>query len=290
MSIMAPEHAASDPPRYDACIAHEQTLIPQSGRATLKEECEQQYQALKVRALSFLISSEWLLGEAADQGLQVANSAAKERRLEKRYTGATPDDVELAVKAELAAVALRQWLIKTEPKVTWAQITRYYRQNLWRFERPERRYFEIIERLPTEAAARKVMRVARRKSLSKMAPIHESADRPNLAELAPKKRKIMRAIFAAKLHMLVGPQPLNGYYSVFAVTRIVPRLLQPLADVRGSIEMQISRKRQSRTLARFVGAWRRKWIARTSCRSGYVVQKCRQYRGTKAPEDALAFR
>jgi foldase protein PrsA len=289
MSIMASEQAVPDPPRYDACIAHEQTLIPQSGRAGLREECEQQYRALKVRALGFLISTEWLLGEAAEQGLKVGDSAAKERQLERRYARAEPDDVKFAVKAELAAAALRQRLRKAEPKITLSQIMAYYRQHLRRFERPERRYFDIIERLPSEAAARRVMQVAGRGSLSRMAAVHESVDRPDPAEIAPKKRAILRAIFAAKAHTLVGPAPLNGLYSVFEVTRIMPHLLQPLADVRGSIETEISRDREDRRLARFVRAWRNKWLARTNCRPGYVVQKCKQYKGDKAREDPLAF-
>jgi hypothetical protein len=86
MTIMAPEHLVPHPPRYTACIAHAETLVPQSIKAQLKEECAQQYQELKQRALNLLISSEWLIGEASHQEIKISEQeiqAHMERRLSR---------------------------------------------------------------------------------------------------------------------------------------------------------------------------------------------------------------
>lgn len=45
-----------------------------------------------------------------------------------------------------------------------------------------------------------------------------------------------------------------------------------------------TRRQRMQAVANFVNALSRKWAARTSCRSGYVVPDCKQYRGPEAPE------
>lgn len=292
IAAMAPEHVAPVPPRYAACIAHQEAVLLQSIRAELREECQRQYQTLRQQALDFLISSQWLIGEAAGGGLKVSDSEVRARLQEEKTRlpyHASQADGELEVKAELAATRIRQALMRDEPKIAQAQIANYYRQHIRRFERLEKRDIDIVERLRSEAAARSVMQKIRRgASLSKMA-IHETVERSSSASIQPQNSAIMRAIFAARLGVLVGPMLLNGLYAVFAVTRIQPRVVQPLSQVQSSIEMRLAKAQRRRTLARFIAEWRARWTARTDCQRGYVVQKCRQYGGPKAPEDPLTF-
>jgi foldase protein PrsA len=42
-------------------------------------------------------------------------------------------------------------------------------------------------------------------------------------------------------------------------------------------------QQQEQAFARFAGEFRKKWTAKTSCRTGYVVPGCKQYKGTEAP-------
>lgn len=290
MSAMAPEHVVPDPPRFTACIARQRALTLQPITAELEAECRQQYQTLRQQALDFLISSAWLIGEAADQGLAVSDQEVQ-RRLEEEGgpDGESVADVKVKIMAELAAARLRQTLKRTEPKITPALIARYYAQHIEDFERRERRYFDIVERLPSSAAARGVMReVAMGRSLSTMA-LHEWLDRKNIADVLPLKKAIVRAIFAAKPHVLIGPTPLNERYAVFEVTRVIPAVVRPLAQVRNAIEKQLADEQERGVLAGFIRTWRAKWIARTDCRPGYVVQKCRQGGGARALEDPYTF-
>jgi hypothetical protein len=292
IAAMAPEHVAPDPPRYRACIVHQEAISPQSVKAELGEECQRQYQALRQQALDFLISSQWLIGEAADSGLRVSDHEVQARLEEGNASFPHPAaqaDARFGIEAELSAAKIRQALIRGEPKVTRAQIAKYYTQNIRRFERQEQRSFDIVERLHSKAAARVVMRkIMLGTSLSKIA-VHEELERANIADTAPGNRAIRRAIFVAKPGVLVGPMLLNNLYAVFAVTRIVPRVVQPLTRVQGSIETRLAEEQQRRTLAKFIKTWRSRWTARTDCHPGYVVQKCRQYTGPKAPEDPLAL-
>jgi hypothetical protein len=76
MSAMATEHVVPDPPRYTACIARKEANWPQFSKAGLREECRQEYWSLKQRALEYLIASEQLLGEAAEEASKRSSNAA----------------------------------------------------------------------------------------------------------------------------------------------------------------------------------------------------------------------
>jgi hypothetical protein len=263
MSALAPAHTVPDPPRFTACVAHQEAISPQPVRAVLEQECREQYRALKQQALELLISSQWLIGEARALGLT-------------RPHAPSSDDARARSEAQTAKERILQALTASEPRPTPAQIAHYYRRHLRRFTRREQRDIDIAEGFPTELAARRFMSsLARGRKLVTADHLHEEISRPDFATVAANKQIEMRAIFKAPAHTLEGPVPLNGY-SVFEVTRIVPRLVQPLAEARAVIAPVIVGQQRRRTLARFVRAWRAKWTARTSCLPEYVVPGCRQ--------------
>jgi len=304
MAVMAPEHAVPDPPRYGACIRRQETFTP-AGKAELLEECRQQYRALKLQALSFLISSHWLLGEAAEKGLSVSRRQVQEQVAKIRKSASSGDaqvegdgtrargarDIAFQARAELAAATLRQSLIRAEPAISQADVARRYRRDINRFRVPERRDFEIVEKVVGEAAARKILNEiqAGKRKLTSLS-LSESVTRPHsFADVGEAKQAFFTALFAARPHVLVGPLPFLHYYALFEITKITPARVQSLARVRGAIENSLSRERRRRTLARFIVELRSKWTAKTDCARGYVVQKCSQYTKPRTPEDPLAL-
>jgi hypothetical protein len=292
MSVLAPDHEVPDPPTYAACVASRRALTLDSVTRVLEQECEQQYRRLRERALHALISAAWLIGEARDRGVAPSRRMVEERLAgQKRMlpaTGATLADAELKIEAELAANRLRA-LVDNGSAITRAEIARYYRQHLRRFERAEVRDFDIAENLESEAAARAVMRKIESDATRAGLPLHEKLARPiDIARLGAKK-VIVQAIFAAKPHVLSGPTPMHGRYALFEVTRISPATREPLARVERPIERMLRAERQRRALARLVATWRRRWIAKTVCGVGYVVQKCRNYHGSSVREGALSL-
>jgi hypothetical protein len=51
--------------------------------------------------------------------------------------------------------------------------------------------------------------------------------------------------------------------------------------VQSSIQQQITAQKQQKALSEFVKNFRKKWTARTECRSGYSVQDCKSYKAPK---------
>ncbi|MGO9761166.1 MAG: peptidylprolyl isomerase [Solirubrobacteraceae bacterium] len=293
---LAPGHVAPDPPDYAACVEYKRSLSPlpaEAGlEAGLKAECRQEYQALRTRALDFLITSEWELHEAAAQGLSVSRREVERRLQQREYgpfqAGTAIAELRFAVEAELASTALSQLAIGIAHAPTTAQVAAYYRAHRRSFLIPERRYIEIDNLLSEAAAVRAKREVESGRSFARMV-LHEVIERPGPIESETEDEAARKAIFAAKPNVLTGPVPVRGEHSLFEVKRVVPARYRPLARVKGSIATQLTRERRQRALARFIVAWRSRWLARTACSPGYVVQKCRQYHGARAPEDPLTF-
>lgn len=303
MKVMAPHHLVPDPPRYGECVAHDRARARQGARARLREECRTRYQALERRALRFLITSQWVIGEAADEGMgtfgaqahrllaeqQSASSrSAAELAASLKASSQNVAGAELELQAELAAEKLRQR--HTAARVADADIAAYYRRHAASFHVAEERSFYIADFLPSEAAARRVIREVRRgKSIASFA-LHESLSRSgwSWSTLGP-KRPLYEAIFAAKPHVLAGPVRVKRFYFVVEILSVVPAHVESLSQARAAIDAKLSGERQRRALASFTASMSRKWVAQTDCRAGYVVQKCRQYAGPQEPEEPLTI-
>ncbi len=244
------------------------------------------------RALSFLISSAWLRGEAAAQGVlpsaQAVESALGDRREANgaaefeqslRASGQTVEDVRLEIEAELASAAIRHKVLAQVPTVSEVEIEAFYRSHHRLFLIPEKRTVELLENLPSPAAARAlVSRIGIGPKFSKKA-LHEQLQINRGERLEPDIERATHAAFAAPVGVPSTPLSLNGRWAVFVVRKITPASFKPLARVSAAIAGHLSARHRGAALRAFTAAYRGRWTAKTSCRSGYVVQGCAQYTG-----------
>jgi foldase protein PrsA len=254
-------------------------------------------QTLRQRALAFLISSAWLRGEAAEQGVspsaEVVASALGERREANgaaefeqslRASGQTLEDVKLEVETRLASAAVRHHLLARVRAVTEADVHSYYRGHRQLFLIPEKRDVELVENVPSPGAARAlVARIGIGPKFAKKAFHEQLQIRPG-ERLQPDIERVTHAIFKTPIGVASHPMRLNGHWTVFVVRRVIPARLKPLAGVRPVIVARIGARHRGDALAAFTAAYRRRWTARTNCREGYVVQGCAQYAGPSRPE------
>lgn len=245
------------------------------------------------RALSFLISSEWLVREAAIEGVPVSDRAVEHALIERREAngraefeqelhsaGLSVADVKLELRAELAAEAIRRSLARRAADVSDSQVANFYAHHLQPFRHHELRKVELIENLPSRSAAEAlVRRIGVGKAFSKRAYHEELAENTDRSTGTPTKAAIVKAIFAARANMVSRPMPLNHAWAVFIVREIVPAHVKPLAEVRGEVIEKLTELRKQRIMGAFAKEYEERWRARTSCRRGYVVQGCAQYRG-----------
>jgi len=300
-----------DPPSYTACIAHLQAIAPKPAKgqsppttAQLKSQCEQQYNSYKQEVLGFLISSQWVLSEAAAMGVNVSDAEVqkqfnklktqqfpKEAEFQKflASSGQTVSDLLLRVKLNLVSSKIEQKISKSGGKaVTQAQIAKYYEENKARLGKPESRDVQIILTKTQAEAEKAKQEIESGKSFSSVAKSVsiDPSTKANGGKLpgvvkGQEQKALDEAIFSAKPNVLTGPVKTPFGYYIFEVTAIHPGTQQTLAQAEASIRQQLATQNQQAALTKFSTEFRKKWQARTECRSEYVVADCKEYKAPK---------
>ncbi|HEV2974071.1 MAG TPA: peptidyl-prolyl cis-trans isomerase [Solirubrobacteraceae bacterium] len=306
--------AVPEPPSYTACIASARAAAKLAkGRKTpteaeLKSQCEQEYKSLQQEVLGFLISSNWVLGEASSLGVKVSDAEVKKQfekikdqqfpkaaEFEKflKTSGQTVSDLLLRVKLNLLSSKIQQKIVKEKSKVTNAQIEKYYKENPKRFEVAEKRNILIIL-TKAEAEAKKAKQeiesgksfgsVAKRVSIDPTSKAN-GGKLPGVVK-GQEEKTLDEAIFTAKQNVLSGPVKTPFGYYIFEVQSTTPGSQQTLKQAEASIKSQLTATHEQSALSTFVKEFKKKWIAKTECRSGYMVQDCKGYKAPKSPSPA----
>ena len=251
------------------------------------------------QALEFLISAYWLIGEAAQQRLVVSDRAidhALEERIgsspnanaefqkELSFTGQTAADVRLEARAAVSAAMLRETLSRRVPKVSRSTAADFYRRHRLLFRR-DRRVVDLIEGIESPDAAVALGREIGAGSRFATRAVRETVSRPPLIEAERhENRQLVRAIFATRPGTIGGPVSYDTRWVLLVVRAELPGSPKAPGEVETEIAGYLSERRRQAIIAKFLEAYRAKWTARTSCRAGFVVQKCSQYRGPAKPE------
>jgi parvulin-like peptidyl-prolyl isomerase len=302
-----------EPPSYSACIGHLASTAPKPKKgqkapttAQLKTQCEQQYKSLQQQVLGFLISSQWVIGEASSLGVKLSDAEVRKQFLKIKNqqfpkpaefekflatSGQTVSDLLLRIKAvSVLPQKIEAKIVKDKGKVTEAQITKYYNTNKSRFGTPEKRKVQIIL-TKTEATAKSAKKeVESGKSFASVAK-KVSIDPTSKAKggLLPEvikgeeEKSLDTAIFSAATNKLSGPIKTPFGFYVFEVKGVTAGHQQPLSQVKSSIKQQLTATQQQSALTNFVKEFKKKWTAKTDCRKEYVVTDCKQYKAPKTP-------
>jgi foldase protein PrsA len=307
----APKAVVPDPPTYKNCIAHLEATAakPAKGQskptaAELKSECEQQYTSLKQTTLGFLISANWLLGEANEQGVKVSDAEvtkafnkikAEQFPTEADFqkflssTGYTVSDLLLRVKLDELSTKIQQKVTKNAgKKPSQKEIQSYYEQHKSQYGQPEKRNILIIL-TKTQAQAEKAKKeIESGKSFASVAkavsidPVSKAAGGSLTGVVKGQEEKALsEAVFSAKVNVLGGPVKTPFGYYIYEVKKVTPGNQQALSSVQSTISQQLVAQNQQKALSEFVKNFRKTWTARTECRSEYSVQDCKGYKAPK---------
>jgi foldase protein PrsA len=307
-----------DPPKYTACIAHLEATAakpakgqPKPTPATLKAQCEQQYTALKQQVLGFLISANWVIGEAAEKGVKVSDTEVKkefnkikneqfpqEATFQKflASSGQSISDLLLRVKLDMLSSKIQQKVSKEAgKKPTSKEVQSYYEQHKSTYGQPEKRNILIVL-TKTQAQAEKAKKeIESGKSFASVAkadsidPVSKAAggSLPGVVK-GQEEKALSEAVFSAKVKVLGGPVKTPFGYYIYEVAKTIPATQQTLAQVQSTIQQQLSATKQQKALSEFVKDFRKTWTGRTECRTGYSVQDCKGYKAPKTSTTGTA--
>jgi len=292
-----------DAPTFAKCVAAKQASQPKPAKgqkpptaAQLKAQCQQEYTSLRDQVMQFLISAQWIQGEASDQGVKVTDadvskrfqqtkkqSFPKETDYQKflKQSGMTQDDILFRVKLDALSSKIRDKVTKGQGKVTQAQITTYYNKNKKRFAQPERRDLRIVltKTLPQAQAAKKALASGQSwKVVAKKYSTDQSTKNTGGQLLAVTKgqqdRTFENAAFVAKTNKVLGPVKTQFGYYVFEVSKITAASQQSLQQAKNTISQLLTSQNQQKALNDFVKDFQKKWKDRTNCRKGFITQDC----------------
>jgi len=306
-----------EPPNYTACISNlaATTAKPAKGQTApttqqLKSQCETQYKTLKTEVLGFLISLQWVIGEAPSLGVKATDAEVKKQFIKIRTqqfpstaefekflasSGETVSDLLLRVKQNMVTQKIQAAILKKHSKVTQAQIQKYYNEHKSSLGTAEKRKVEIILTKTEAAAAAAKKEVESGKSFASVAKkVSIDPTSKSTGGLLPEVTKgqeekaLDTAIFAASKNTLSGPIKTPFGYYVFEVLGSTAGNQQTLAQAQSTIKQQLTSTQQQTAFTSFVKEFKKKWKAKTECRSGYVVEDCKQYKAPKTSSTAGA--
>jgi foldase protein PrsA len=297
------------PPKYTACIAAAKAAAkPAKGQAApteaaLKTQCASQYKSLQQEVLGFLISSDWVIGEGNSLGVKISDKEVQKQfekiksqqfpkaaEFEKflKTSGQSVSDLLLRVKLNLLSQKIQQKIVKQKSKVTKAQIAKYYKENPKRFGVAEKRNLLIILTKTEDQAKKAKQEIESGKSFESVAKrvSIDPTSKSNGGKLTgvvkgQEEKSLDAAVFSAQKNVLTGPIKTPFGYYIFEVQTITPGSQQSLKQAEPSIKSQLMATQQQAALSKFVKEFKKKWMAKTDCRAGYVVSDCKQYKAPK---------
>jgi foldase protein PrsA len=300
-----------DPPNYTKCIANLKKTTPKPAKgkpnpteAQFKTQCQQQYTGLRDQVLNFLISADWLTGEASDQNVKVSDkqvqtafNKTKKQSFPKaatfqsflKRTGYTTQDLLLRQKLQLIQQKIVAKVTKGTTKVTNAQIVAYYNKNKARFAQPQRRDLRIVLTKTKAKADQAKAALQSGQSFSTVAKKFsiDQASKSQGGKLlgvakGQQEKAFDTAVFKAQKGQLVGPVKTQFGYYVFKVQKITPASQQSLAKATPQIKQVLSAQNRQKAIDKFAKDWQKKWKAKTDCRKGFVIASCKNAPKPKA--------
>jgi foldase protein PrsA len=304
-----PNATVPDAPDFVKCIAQKRKTTPAPAKgqpkttdAQLKDQCKQEYEAVRDQALQVLVSFQWVEGEAEERGIKVSDAEVKksfEQQKKQSFpkdadfekflkdSGQTEEDILRRVKLDLLSTKIRDAVIKGKDKVSDAQVKAYYEKNQARFAQPERRDVSLV-RTKQQAKAQQAKKALQSGESFKTVAKRYSNDAQSKAQggklLAVAKGQQEKAfddaVFKAGKGKLVGPVKTPFGYYVFEVDKVTKASQQSLAQATPTIKQLLAAQNQDKAFNDFVKNFEKKWKEKTECREGYATTQCKN--GPKA--------
>jgi foldase protein PrsA len=312
-----PNASVPDAPEYTKCIAAKRKTLPKPAKGQpettdkqLKDQCKQEYEALRDQVMQLLTRFEWIEGEAKERDIKLTDADVKKSFEEQKkqafpkeadyqkflkQNGQSEDDILARVRLDLLSNKIRDEIIKGKDKVSDAQIQDFYDKNKDRFAQPERRDLRVVL-TKTEAKANEAKDALDSgeswKTVAKEYSIDEASKAQGGKQPAQAKgtleRSLDEAVFSADKGEVTGPVKTQFGWYVFEVEKITKASQQTLEQAKETIRQTLQSQNQQKALDAFLKDFEKKWKERTECREGYVTPVCKGGKATPTPTPAGA--
>jgi foldase protein PrsA len=259
-----------------------------------------QGKALKKQVMQFLVSSDWIVGEAKARGLSASPTEIQDRFKqtkkqsfpnEKAYqrflqtSGQTVEDLLFRVRLDVLSNKIREDVTQGTANVSSGSIKDYYDKNKQQFSQPERRDLQVILNKNQGKANQAKQQVASGAPWAQVAkklstdPASKNQGGKLLGVTKGQQDPAFdAAIFSAAKGNVEGPIKTGAGYYVFRVTKVTPGSTQSLQASTAGIKQLLISQTQQKKLDQFATNFRQDWRSKTDCAPKYVIPDCRNGR------------
>ncbi len=263
------------------------------------------YAALHDAAMSDVLLSRWVRGEADERGITLSDSEISNQlqQIVKQQFGNqkkfqqflkqahfTPQQARDRVELQMMSNEIQKQVLPQNASVPDSEIKDYYEANKAQFQQPETRdvrqilnkdQAKVVEAkslLSKDDSAASWKKVAARFSTDKA-----TKDSGGLRSAVAKGQSdpaLENQIFSAQPGQVVGPFKAQAGVYLIEVQKINSAQTTPLSKVSPQIKQQLGQGLQSQMAQSFQQDFLDKWTARTFCADGYVIDRCENFTPT----------
>jgi parvulin-like peptidyl-prolyl isomerase len=261
-------------------------------------------------AVGELLNGAWIFGEAEEQGIKVTNKevetelakvkkesfktekAFKEFMKESHFTEA---DVISKIELQIISTKIEEKIKKETPPLTEDELKAYYeKEKATQFTKKPTRDVRVAvneDKKEIEAAQKALeadnSEASWKKVTKKYSPTTE-AQAGLQKEIAEEflTEPLKKDIFKSATGELIGPVKQEKNYLLLEVVKLHPEKVQTFAEVKTTIEGTLKAQKEEKYFSEWVAGFQAKWITRSYCASGFVVESCANYKGSGHPAEA----
>jgi parvulin-like peptidyl-prolyl isomerase len=284
--------------------ALKQVAASQGLQGGVPKEDDPQFDLFKEQALSDLILSRWIEGEASDRRITVSDREVEQRLAQiqqqnfgsqKEFenfldeSGFTEEEALQRVKLTLLSERLQEGLVAGALAVAEEDIETVYDQQLSQFQQDESRDVRVIvnkseekveqakSELEEDDSPQSWERVAKEFSTDD-ATKDSGGLRENVVE-GEGDPAFDEAVFGAEEGELVGPFETEQGFNLVQVVKVTPAETTPLEKASKSIRQQLESAQQQAVLDAFEEDLTAKWSERTFCAADFAIERCENFEG-----------
>lgn len=275
---------------------------------------DEKYEELKEKALGEgLLDTIWIQGQAEEMGIsvtpkEVVKELAKLKKqafkTEKQYkeflkeAHYTRADVLTRVKLQMLTTQIQEQVTEEAPVPSKDEIENYYEAaKAAQYTTPESRDIRVVknkDKSKVEAAKAALEKDDSVKSWEKVAKKYSTDTTKSNGGLqsgvtegaGTLQEPLEAAVFAAGQGEIEGPLKEGKNFVVFEVMKVTPEKTQSLDEAKSQISAQLAEQAKQQTFAAFVRNYGSRWKSRTFCASGYLIERCGNYKGNGRPPEA----
>lgn len=276
--------------------ALKQTALGQ-GITKVPSPSDPQYATIRDTALSNLLTSRWIAGEAEERGITVSDTEIDNYIKQQfggqfqqaaKQAGFTETEAKDQVRLILLGQELQKAVVGTgTPSVPQELVQNFYDANKAQFTQPETRDVRQIvnkDQAKVEQAKAALEKDDSPASWKKVAARFSTDQatksngglRQGVAQ-GQSEPALDDLIFAAPTGELVGPIKGQAGFYLIEVEKVTPASVTPLAKIESQIKQQLAQGLQQEAATTAQQSITSKWSSRTFCASGYVVEQCENF-------------